>query len=131
VQEAELRAQVNGLRAAGRLSQPQADALSASLILGGNRGDVTKVQGFLALVSSLRQGGVLIQAEADALLDLANVLLLSLARGGAVRPQAGGQPMTDPRRATGGCPDSPSPRVAGTGGAGPAGLDVKPSRTGP
>jgi hypothetical protein len=39
---------MNGLRAAGRLSQPQADALSASLILGGNRGDVTKVQGFLA-----------------------------------------------------------------------------------
>ena len=95
VQAVELRAQVNGLRAAGRLSQPQADALSASLILGGNRGDVTKVQGFLALVRSLRQGGVLTQAEADALLDPGNVLLLSVARGGAVRPQAGGQPVTD------------------------------------
>ena len=77
-QVAELEVYVNGLVASGRLTSGQGEALN--LNLRGNNGDAGKVQAFLNQVAAFRQAGILTQAEADPLLVLGNILLLSVTR---------------------------------------------------
>jgi hypothetical protein len=77
---ASLQAQITDLYANGRLSQGLANSLKAKLDLKGNIGDTGKVQAFLNQVSDLVLQGILHQDEADELLRLGNILLLSVKR---------------------------------------------------
>jgi hypothetical protein len=77
---ADLRAQVNALRAAGVLNQGRANSLLVKLDLRDNNGDIGRMQAFLNEVGALIDGGVLSQAQADPLLGPGNVLLLGLRR---------------------------------------------------
>jgi hypothetical protein len=77
-QAAGLEAQENALVAAGRLTGGQGEALI--LNLRDNNGDAGKVQAFLNQVAAFLQGGILTQAEADALLSWGNLLLLRVTR---------------------------------------------------
>ncbi len=77
-QDANLQAQVSALRTAGVLNKGQATMLISDLNLKGTRGDVGKVQQFLADVTSLLKAGVLTQAQANALLGPGKILLQGL-----------------------------------------------------
>jgi parallel beta-helix repeat protein len=75
-----LQAQVSALQSAGVLNQGQANSLIVKLNLQGNDGDVGKVQAFLNEVAADLNASILTQAQADALLGLGNILLLSVTR---------------------------------------------------
>jgi hypothetical protein len=71
---------VSALQTAGVLNQGRATSLIVKLNLRGNSGDVGKVQAFLNEVAGYLNGGMLTQAQADALLGPGNILLLSVTR---------------------------------------------------
>jgi VCBS repeat-containing protein len=77
-QASALQGQVAALQAAGVLKKGEANMLEQDLTLKGTRGDIGKVQQFLADVASLRRAGILTQAQADALSGPGNLLLLSV-----------------------------------------------------
>jgi hypothetical protein len=77
---ANLQAQVSALQTAGALNQGQANSLIDKLNLKGNNGDVGKVQAFLDEVADFLNGGILTQAQANALSYWGNILLLSVTR---------------------------------------------------
>ncbi len=77
-QATDLQAQVAALHAAGVLNSGQAESLK--LILRDNNGDAGKVQAFLNEVAALLNATILTQAQADVLLGLGNILLLSVTR---------------------------------------------------
>ena len=79
-QAAGLPAQVTARRDTGVLNQGQANALLVKLSLNGTAGDVDKVRGFLDQVRDFLRDGILTQVQADGLLGLGNVLLLSVTR---------------------------------------------------
>jgi hypothetical protein len=77
-QDANLTAQVNGLKTAGVLTGLQANILLADLNLQGNSGDVGKITSFFNDVKGYVNSHVLTQAQANGLLGPANILLQSL-----------------------------------------------------
>jgi hypothetical protein len=79
-QAAYLRSRVNEQKAAGVLSKGQANSLTVKLALKGNVGDAGKVQAFLNEVAAYQSAGILPTADAQTLLELGNVLLLSVKR---------------------------------------------------
>jgi hypothetical protein len=79
-QAADLRARVNALQAAGVLSPSLGALLAATLGLQGSTADALRVKDFLSEVRMLRGLGMLNAAQADALLGLGNILLLSVTR---------------------------------------------------
>jgi hypothetical protein len=79
-QAADLQAQVTALQKKGVLNGGQANSLIVKLNLKGNNGDIGKVQAFLSEVNDLVTAGILNPAQAKALSDPGNNLLLSLMR---------------------------------------------------
>ncbi|WZP00378.1 cadherin domain-containing protein [Isosphaeraceae bacterium EP7] len=79
-QSAGLKAQVRALQALGVLNQGQANSLIVKLNLNDTSGDVGKVQAFLNEVTDFVDGGILTQAQADALLVPGKILLQSVTR---------------------------------------------------
>jgi hypothetical protein len=79
-QAADLEAQVTALQKKGVLNSGLANSLIVKLNLKGNNGDIGKVQAFLSEVNDLLTAGILNPAQAKALSDPGNNLLLSLMR---------------------------------------------------
>jgi autotransporter-associated beta strand protein len=77
-QAADLRAQVEGLRATGVLNRGRANSLVVKLDLKDNGGDIGRVQAFLNEIAALLNAGILSRVEADALLTPGNILLVGL-----------------------------------------------------
>jgi hypothetical protein len=75
---ANLKAQVTALQSAGVLNKAGAILLNAWLNLSGTPLDIVQIDGFLLTVQLYRLGGILTQAQANALLGPANTLLLGL-----------------------------------------------------
>jgi hypothetical protein len=77
-QALDLRAQVIALHNSGVLTQTQRNFLTSKLDVLGNRGDGGKVHSFILKVNNLSRRDILTQAQANVLLDAANILLLSV-----------------------------------------------------
>ena len=79
-QAADLQARINTLYAAGVLNRGQAKSLSAKLRVSDTESGTGKVQSFLKQVQGWLREGILTQAEAGVLVDLGNLLLISVRR---------------------------------------------------